>query len=154
MSESTSGTRAIVRLLPAVIGVLLLAYAYQYRRGGVDDPVAAVRMVAVRMPALRADIGIDQYGSACDAGDLPACVELGLRYAAVRDDGRAPLPPCLDHALFEHACDRRSWRGCQEVARTSRRGDCGQADFAYARDVLDAECQRMVFAACDAKAEL
>ena len=155
MSETaTGGTRAITRILSLAVGALMVAYAYRYGRGGAHDPVDAVRVVAIRLPALRADLGIDEYGPACEEGDLDACVELGTRYAATRNDGGTPIPPCLDHALFERACDGRNWRGCQHVIRTSHRGDCGQADFDYARGVLEAECQRMVFAACDAKAEL
>lgn len=153
MAETGAGRRAVMRLLTAGVGAAMLAWAYHSRRAGPDDPVAAVALVAMRFPALRADIGIEQHGPACDGGDAAACVALGESYARVRDDG-APLPPCLDHRLFRRACDGRDWRGCVEVARTARRGDCGSADLEQVRDVLDFACKRMVFAACDAKADL
>jgi hypothetical protein len=148
-----SETRAVTRLLTVCVGLLLMAVAYRYRRSGSVDPVSAVRLVAVRVPTLRADLRIDDLGPACDDGALDACVDLGLNYAELRNDG-SPLPPCLDHALFALACDGGDWRGCREVARTSHRGDCGEADLAHAKDVLDAACARLEFAACDAKAEL
>jgi hypothetical protein len=153
MAEDTGGTRAVMRLLSVGVGVLMLVVAYRYVHSGSRDPVAAARLVALRFPQLREDKEVDRLGPACDGGDLGACVELGLNYGGVRETG-APVPPCIDHELYARACDGGEWRGCQEVARTSRRGDCGEADLAHAREVLSAACEHLVFAACDAGAEL
>ena len=152
MARDISAGAALGRMVGLAIGVAAVAAAYHVRVDKRRDPVGALRVLVVRYPQLRDGIPLDRLGPACDGGDGEACAALAKAVAESRDLVAASLPFCLEHALYVRGCDGGSWRACDMVLHDE--GGCGPPDLERTRRVMQFDCDRSDFAACDALARL
>jgi hypothetical protein len=154
MTPEGHAANALRRLVG--VGLALGAVALVHRYVRVDrrrDPVGAVRAVVTRYPPLRSEVPVDRLGPACDGGDAEACTELGIAFASARASiAELPLPQCVEQALYARACDGGHWRGCALLVPGA--DGCGAPDLERVDAVLDRACERLVFAACDARAQM
>ena len=148
MDRDSSAAGGLWRLVGLAFGVGALAVGSYGRLDRTRDPVAVVRELTRRYPMLDVEIPVDRLGPRCDGADAEACTELGVAVAEAHQSDEVPIPRCLEQALYVRGCDGGHWRGCDLALH----GDtsCPKPSIERAGAVLQFDCDRMVFAACDA----
>ncbi len=147
--------RPFVWMLIVTGGALVAAGAMRSRftpRPTSGDPVATIRLLKVRHGHLPWHyVQVDELGPRCQGGVPRACVELARAFATMQRDYEGfDLPSCVDHALYERACDGGDDQGCVELANDLWHGRCAPSDRAAARTLLRDQCLRRSHDACAA----
>ena len=97
------------------------------------------------LPGLLAGQDAEALSQACDAGDIPSCDNLGLRYEAgldvTQDLARAV-------SLFQRACDGELMLGCNHLAGMYRTGAGVTQDLGIAASLYERACDGGMMEGC------